>query len=220
MLARLRSGELSDPDNKVLDATEYSKSVGVEFADPDADAAQTRWHLAAWLMRSFGDHREQVDAGAWSWLAMRLFSVLCPVVGGSRKVREDARYLLEAGDYRKAHRHLLAGPFLLLDAHRDDPDAVRGLLATSPDAPGEVYEQLATRKFIVTSRSAVSVATKMYFDADTGRLKRGAGGSGAGSPRRLSEVLQQLDLTYDLQQIAVDQLTAILPSEFARFLRN
>lgn len=219
-LASIRAGAAPEPDLKILDEAPRSVSTGLEFKPATSEDVQSRWHLAAWLTRSFAERKESLDVGAWSWLAMYMFDVLCPRSGQERKVREDARYLLEAGDYRKSHRHLLAGPFLLFDAHRDAPSSVRGLLATPPDAPGEVYEQLVTRKFIVTSRTAVTLATTMYFDKESGRLKRGAGGSGAGSPRRFSEVLQQFDLTYDLHEISVGQLAEILPKEFNKFLAD
>jgi hypothetical protein len=219
MLALVRSGESAGVVMAELEPTAFSREVGVTFEAPLSEDVSTRWDLGRWLVRSFGDREGQVDAGAWSWLALHLFDLLCPAKDGTRKLREDARYLLEAGDYRKAHRHLLAGPFLLLQAHRGDAESVRGLLATSPDAPGEVYEQLAARKYTVTSRAVVQVATRLYFDPANGKLKKGAGGDSGGSPRRLSDVLQQFDLTYDLQAVPADLLLGMLPKEFGRFLK-
>lgn len=219
ILARIRSGESTAVDMRELEDSRLSRPLGVTYISPNGASLSTRWHLGGWLIKTFGATGDMVNTGAWSWLALDLFDLLCPSVAGSRRVREDARYLLEADDYRKAYRHLLAGPYLLMQAHRGDPDAVRGLLATAPDAPGEVYEQLAARKYTVTSRAVVQAATFLYFDLNTGKLKRGAGGSAAGSPRRLSEVLQQFDLTYDLQAIPANHLLNILPKEFARFLK-
>jgi hypothetical protein len=148
---------------------------------------------------------------------MRHFDILAPVINGKRKIGEDARYLLQADDYRKAYRHLLAGPYLLFQAHSDDPASVRGLLSTKPDTPGEVYEQLASRKFLVASRAVVSVATQLYLDPSSGKPRRGAGTSGPGSPRRLSDVLQQFDKTYDMQSMSRETLLSLLPQEFTRF---
>jgi len=219
ILGRIRSGESRAVDMLELSDIRLSRPLGISFSSPAASSLPTRWHLGSWLLKTFGPSEDTIDAGAWSWLALELFDLLCPSVAGARKLREDARYLLEADDYRKAYRHLLAGPYLLLQAHRGEPDSVLGLLATAPDAPGEVYEQLAARKYTVTSRAVVQAATLLYFDLTTGKLKRGAGGSAAGSPRRLSEVLQQFDLTYDLQAIPANHLLNILPKEFARFLK-
>lgn len=217
ILARIRSGESLAVDMLELEDWRLSRPLGIKYLSPTSGSTSNRWKLGGWLLKTFGEHDDQMDAGAWSWLALDQFDMLCPVIAGSRKLREDARYLLEADDYRKAYRHLLAGPYLLMQAHRGDPGSVQGLLATSPDAPGEVYEQLAARKYTVTSRAVVQTATFLYFDMITGKLKRGAGGSAAGSPRRLSEVLQQFDLTYDLQAIPATRLLSILPKEFDRF---
>jgi hypothetical protein len=219
MLARVRSGELATVDMTALADTALSSESGVAFDDPSIEHVETRWHLSRWLFECFAGHHDAMTAGSWSWLSLHLFDVLCPLKQGARKVREDARYLLEEGDYRKAHRHLLAGPYLLMLAHRADPESVRGLLATAPDAPGEVYEQLAARKYTVTSPAVVRVATRLYLEPTTGRLRRGAGGAGGGSARRLGEVLQQFDVTYDLQQIGAERLAALLPAEFGKFLK-
>lgn len=220
ILARLRSGESVTVDMVELEDPRLSRPLGIKYSAPPSASVVNRWQLGSWLLKTFGQHEDLIDAGAWSWLALDLFDMLCPVIAGSRKLREDARYLLEADDYRKAYRHLLAGPFLLMQAHRGDLGSVQGLLATAPDAPGEVYEQLAARKYTVTSRAVVQTATFLYFDLTKGKLKRGAGGSAAGSPRRLSEVLQQFDLTYDLQAIPATRLLSILPKEFDRFKKE
>jgi hypothetical protein len=60
-------------------------------------------------------------------------------------------------------------------------------------------------------------ARALYFDEKTGRLKRGAGGKAGGSPRRLARVRQQLDVTWDLFDLTVERMLAILPNEFNRF---
>ncbi len=218
-LARIRSGESHELGSDLLGDPTYSNSTTIPFEPVTHAAATSRWHLAIFLFRMFDQYRDAMTPGTWSWFALRSLGVLSVEGDSKRIVKEDARYLLQERDYRKAYRHLLAGPFLLFSAHSNDPTAVRGLLATRLDAPGEVYEQLASRKFLITSRGVVRLATTMYFDESNERLRRGAGGSGAGSPRRFSEVLQQLDLTYDLQDISNERLAVLLPREFARFLK-
>lgn len=218
MLEGIRAGTIRSALLRELDSDEASVTTHFEFDEPTAAALESRWHLGSWLFKTFGESVPTMSSPAWSWLAMHFFEILCPTRNGQRKPGETARYLLEADDFRKAHRHLLAGPFLLIQAHRDTPEAVKGLLATAPDAPGEIYEQLAARKFIVTSSAVVRTATRMYLDKHSGKAKRGSGGAGAGSPRRFSDVLQQLDLTHDLSQLTEERLIEILPAEFNRFL--
>lgn len=219
-LARVKSGESGGIDLKALSSSGAARDLKVDVETPIAGQISTRWELARWLHAKLAPHDHHLDAGAWSWLAMCLFDIICPFEDDVRTVRQFARYLLEADDFRKAHRHLLKGPYLLMQAHADAPDTIKGLLATRPDAPGEVYEQLVTRKFLITSRAVVSVATELYFDPVEQKLKRGAGGSGAGSPRRYVEVLQQFDLTFDLQRISPEALRALLPREFSKLLRS
>lgn len=219
-IARVRSGESAGISREEFSDPELATASGWPLPPLSDFAVATRWHLAVALFRSLGHRPEGVSPREWSWLALQLFDVLCPAVDGRRKVREDARYILLPQDFRKAYRHLLAGPFLLYTAHQDSPGAMRGLLATRPESPGEVYEQLASRKFLITSEAVVTVATQLYLDEASGMLKRGAGGDGAGTPRRLGDVLQQFDKTYDLQAIAPETLLNLLPKEFSRFMKR
>jgi hypothetical protein len=82
---------------------------------------------------------------------------------------------------------------------------------------GDIVEQLASRQELVTNRAVVGAATKLYYDATRMAARRGAGGKGPGSPRRLADILNQLDLTWDLYAIADDDLISKLPAEFDRF---
>jgi hypothetical protein len=60
-------------------------------------------------------------------------------------------------------------------------------------------------------------ARTLYFDDSTGALKRGAGGKSGGTPRRLAKVRQQLDVTWDLEELDPSNIIATLPAEFSRF---
>jgi hypothetical protein len=48
-------------------------------------------------------------------------------------------------------------------------------------------------------------------------LKKGSGGKGGGSARRLSDVLKQFNMNYDFYAIKSDDLINLLPKEFDRF---
>lgn len=219
-LALVRTGEAVGISTALLETGEYAEPVGLRVTGPTE--VSSRWHLAIWLYQQLDgriDEQTAADPGFWSWMALWLFDVICPVQGGQRRVRDDARYLLRSGDFRKSYRHLIAGPYLLYKAHADAPGALRVLLATSPDAPGEIYEQLASRKYLVTSPAVVEAVQQLYYDPDSAKPRRGAAGAGAGSARRFGEILQQLDKTFDLNSIGPGRLIELLPSEFGRFLR-
>ena len=93
------------------------------------------------------------------------------------------------------------------------------MLCQPLDSPGDVVEQLASRQELVTNPGIIGLVTKLYVDMDTKRPKRGAGGKGGGSARRLSDVLEQFDLTWDLYAASADELVNVMPREFERFLK-
>jgi hypothetical protein len=82
-----------------------------------------------------------VDRDVWCWLAAALFEKNCPAGHGRWQPGERARWVLESNDYRRYYRHLLAGPYMISRAHRDDPARALGLLANPLTKPGEGMTQ-------------------------------------------------------------------------------
>jgi hypothetical protein len=203
---------LTDPD-----MSEQSP-VAVEI-EPHVFA--NRFQLAEYfsdrLPRS-GIRELEKDKGLWAWLSLYFFDQLCPVDGnGRRKPGNRARWIPATTDYRKYYRHLLAGPYRIYRAHRDNPSRALALLSGPLDKPGDIVEQLASRQEIITNKAIVETATKLYIDTSTKRPKRGAAGKSAGSARRLAEVLNQFDVTWDLSVMDSPGLLTLLPKEFDRF---
>ena len=64
----------------------------------------------------------------------------------------------------------------------------------------------------------MELATRLYVDTENLRPKRGAGGKGGGSARRLSDIMEQFDLTWDLYAASGEELATVMPKEFSRFL--
>jgi hypothetical protein len=222
VLDRLRSAELENVPAAFLESDEFSAATELDIFRPRASEIQNRWFFGIWLwqrLNSVHNNPEIVaNTGLWTWLAFFLFDTIAPARARGRTIWEDARYILARGDYRKYYRHLVAGPYFMIRTHSDAPHITRGLLATLPDSPGDVYEQLAARPQIVTSPAAVAVGTKLYYDSQSQRLRRGAAGAGPGSARRYANVLMQYDVTFDLYTVAQDKLLSMLPREFERFL--
>jgi len=158
------------------------------------------------------------DAGLWGWLTLFYFDQLCPPDGhGRRKVGEQARYVPAITNYQKYYRHLLAGPYRVFRAHRDDPNRALVLLCGPLHKPGEIVEQIVSRQQIITNPHAVELATAIYYDATIGSFKRGAAGNSGGSARRLGDVLKQFDVTWDLYGMSARMILGKLPREFDRF---
>jgi hypothetical protein len=188
-------------------------------------------------VRPFGDRREageylyevvsrvsheiedvERDPGLWSWLAAAWMDHIAPVDNGRRQLGATARWIPAVGDYQKYYRHLLAGPYQIFRAHREDPDRAMVLLATGVGSPGEAAEQLSARQEILSNGNFLEAATRLYYDAEQGKLKRGSGGKGPGSPRRLAkDMLEQFTLTWDFYGMGAAEIVSLLPAEFDRF---
>lgn len=182
----------------------------------------SRWAFAQWACETMVHESLasfQRDPGLWAWLSMALFEVVCPRdAKGERRPGARARHVPEFSEWSRYYRHLLVGPWIIYRAHEDQPHVARALLCQPLHAPGDVVEQLASRMQIVANPALMELATHLYFDPSRGQLKRGAGGKTAGSARRLARVIGQFDLTYDLYSMPVDQLTALMPREFERWM--
>lgn len=222
-ITRLELEPGSAPPRELLTDPGKSESLGVDCSLP-AGGFASRWEIAKALFACFapvGLTDCDRDEGLWSWLACHYFDEICPPDGnGNRDVGEHPRYVLEANNWRRYYRHLLAGPYRLFKANRDKPERCRALLLGAPDTPGELYEQIAAQQLLISNRNFVEMVTGLYLDPSTGRLKRGAGGSGPGSPRRLSLVSRQFDLTYDFETLGPNEIAALLPKEFERYRRT
>jgi hypothetical protein len=167
----------------------------------------------------FGDKDPERDSGLWTWLAAVWLDVLAPVSGTQRALGANARYVLEADNYKRYYRHLLAAPYRIYRAHRDNPERAMAVLATPVQRPGDAVEQLASRQEIVSNPNLMEVVTRLYYDSSTGKLKRGSGTKHDGSPRRFArDTLPQFDLTYDFYGMEASQVLRLLPKEYSRFM--
>lgn len=182
---------------------------------------RNRFELGQYLSGTLADagiRNIDRDRALWAWLALFYFEQLCPPDRyGRRNPGERARWVPETANFRKYYRHLLAGPFRIFRAHRDDPARARALLCTPVGSPGDVVEQLASRQELVTNPAIMQAASELYVHPQTGQHKRGAAGRGPGSARRLAEVLNQFDVTWDLYSMSGGAVLKLLPDEFERF---
>jgi hypothetical protein len=170
------------------------------------------------LVDSSRIHLPERDRGLWAWLTLFYFDEVCPPDGQGRRIAQDeARLIPILDNFQRFYRHLLLGPFLIVRAHRDQPERAIAMLCNPLWKPGEIVEQLASRKELVTNRAVVELATRLYFNAATGSFKRGAGSSVKGAPRRLAALFNQLDLTWYLYGMSTDEVLNLLPKEFDRF---
>lgn len=155
--------------------------------------------------------------GLWCWLTFVFREQLFRVTKGTRVRGEVHRWFpSDPNDWRKAQRHLVRMPVLLLAEFGDDADH---LLCSSPAVLPEVREQLTSQQDMLEP-SFQRLARRLYYDEKNGKLKKGVSGKGAGSARRLAQVKRQLDVTWDLSELDVEDVMKMLPGEFSRFARG
>ena len=170
------------------------------------------------LIDATGISLPERDQGLWTWLTLFYFDEVCPADGnGNRDPQNEARLIAQVDNFQRFYRHLLLGPFMIVRAHRDDPKRAIAFLCKQLWEPGEIVEQLASRKELVTNRAVAEAATRLYYNPASESFKRGAGSSVRGAPRRLAALLNQLDITWYLYGLGVDELLHLLPKEFDRF---
>ncbi len=179
---------------------------------------ETRFELARYLTETFdaaGLRAQRSDSGLWTWLACAYFMKISRAGGGSTPGAVP-RWVFRNTDFRRYYRHLVAGPFFIYQAHRDQPARAMALLCQPPGKPGDVVEQLASRQEIVTNKAIMAVATAALVEAGPpAKLRRGAGGKGRGSARRFVDVIAQFEMTWDLSMMSPEQLGEIMPTEFS-----
>ena len=198
-----------------LGAPGLSTAVSPEI-EVEARSFVNRFAAGEYLHSLFGDSNIfnlDEDRGIWAWLSAFFFDQLCPV---GTKPGMEYRWVPAVNSFRNYYRHLLAGPYFIYRAHQDNPQLALAVLATPLHRPGDIVEQLASRQELVTNHSVMAAATRLYIGED-GLPKPRAAGRGAGSARRLADVLTQLDLTWDLYDLSTEKLLELLPAEFDEF---
>jgi hypothetical protein len=124
------------------------------------------------------------------------------------------RYLLQLENHRTRYRHLVRTTWSVVRVH---DSAARFMLAGPLHVHGEAAEQLGAYQDVITCKPLIAAIGSLVWDVDRGRLKRGFGGSGPGSARRVQVVAKQFGLTYDLHSMRPERILHLLPREFDRF---
>jgi hypothetical protein len=218
-LTELRSGgDVAPPkflltDPKMSEPFEPQRSIEEHIFATRLEAADYLTDLLEGVHESVTD-----DIGLWSWMSLYYFDQTCPRTNGSRSPGRDYRHILEPG-YRYGHRHLLAGSYLVYRMHREN---ARLLLCTRLDQENAFHHELASRQVFITNVSIIKAAIHLYLDPRTHAPKRGAQDTKQrpGALRRFVDVIQQLDLNYDLYSMSGDTIIDLLPPEFDEWKRE
>ena len=220
-LEQARQNSSTTLPEELLGSTAFTKTCGapVPASIFDQEAFATKLSLAeaidkAIIAGGLDEESLENDQGFWSWLTLRFAAKF---IGSKGKLGEHALWVYEPGNWRKVYRQKMAPLWLAYRAHRNNPECLKAALGIPVNKTGEVFEQMMSRKWILLSPGIMTLATKLYFDEERKKLRTGSGGKGAGASRRLSTVLDQLGLTYDIEELGWEGLAVMLPNDFKRF---
>jgi hypothetical protein len=224
-IAAARGGSAVSPPVELLHDPATSEPLGVGVRIENRKFSD-RYEFGSYLLDALAVlERRQIsrDAGLWTWLALYFVDQLCPPRSdGTREPLSDQAYVLpEKYNFRTYYRHLVRTPWLVCADHGEYARVLLIPASDPAESPlsvrGEIVEQLASRQAVLGSRTIIRAVHEMYFDPVRGRPRRGAAGQKGGSPRRLALVLQQLDLTFDLNACSESRVIELLPREFDRW---
>lgn len=211
-----KRGEPAPPVTvELLESDLLSEATSHELPAPP-DLFASKRELAVFVDRFIPRNKYdevRIDSGFWTWLAARFFD---QITNKRKKLKEERAYI--AGlTFQEFYRHLILGPYFIYYNARDNPARVEVLLYDDPTTMNEVMVQFGSYQTLMQNKSLQGLVQRLYFDPVKGRIKRGAGGKEAGTPRRLMDFFRQIELNYDLQSIEQDKFWEMLPAEFARF---
>jgi len=222
-LAESRAGGRADIPRYLLQDGRTSDPLALQISVERQDF-RTRFAFGEHLVETLSacDPRAiSRNHGLWTWLALYHFDYLCPPIDeeGRRNILEDAVYILASQfSFQRYYRHLVRTPWLAVREHGEHAKVL--LISSGRGMRSDVAEQLGAYQDVFANRPLIEAAYTMFFDPAAQKLRRGAGGKGSGSPRRLASVVRQLSLTYDLAECSAMQLLSLLPPEFGRWINS
>lgn len=218
-LRQVKTDDLAELPLHLLDDPRYSTAFPLGDVELENREFSNRAEFAEYLDIRFQDSgiHDDVDVdGVWEWLTLLYFDDVCPVrPDGTRKIGRLIRYLLHPSlESRKPSRHLLRGSYLL---HRQfsssNPASIELLMGYPLDNYPLIWTHLNERPSIVGSLGVLDAARELFYDADTGRAKRGSGSS-ANDIRKFGKCVANLPIEFDLSTLSSITILALLPAEF------
>lgn len=218
-LGKVRSGAPVVPPTELLEHLSSSSALPASYGEVEVEneTFDTKLDMARYLAERLKSMPRQIwrhDIGLWAWLALFYFDQLAPAGPRGRKLLADDLYI-PSQHFQRRYRNLLLGPFLVYSLYGEK---ARLLLMKELNVWSDVEEQLLGVQGFVQIPGAFEAADVLYFDPVKGEAKRGiTNRKKGGTIRRLREILQQLDLTFDIYLMTGRELVELLPAEFNRF---
>ncbi|MBX3063294.1 MAG: hypothetical protein KF726_09985 [Anaerolineae bacterium] len=163
------------------------------------------------------------NSGLWAWLSAFYFDLVCPSENGFRKPGGETRHILPtASGWRENYRHLIAAPMRMFNTYSNEEGLMNLFLYTRPHEQSEFLRHIMSVQDLAMNRGVLEALSLLYWDTKTDYPKRGALSKEPDKPgtlRRFVSILNQLNMTYDLQAMSGQQILELLPKrEFGRWM--
>jgi hypothetical protein len=156
------------------------------------------------------------NTGLYAWLSAFYFDVVCPLEKGSRKPGEEARHIPQRRTYM-AHRHLIAAPLRMYASHGLNHSII--LLYSRPNTMNGFLRRVLENPEIAMNSGMLEAIHLLYWDEKKQQPKPSSSHDKPGALQRFISVMNQFNLTYDLQGMNGQQIVKLLPKrEFGRWL--
>ena len=160
------------------------------------------------------------DKGLWTWISAFWGEIILKNSRDAFYVGDRSRYVLESGG-RRDYRHLLAGPFNLYRASYLNPKNIEIAMTKKVTQDNPFFEQVASRREIVSNPAALEIIRNCYFDETTqSGYDHAAKGSLPGDLARFGSLYSQLAVNFDLRSMSSEEISALLPVEFNDWLQG
>lgn len=220
-ISKSRGGETVTPPFDILTSDEYSEKLSVSI-DIELKDFPDRMSYAKYLTEKLAPiQRKDLlgNAGIWDWISLMYIQKLHPE--GTRW-KETNKYYCST-DYTDWYRNLTAFAWDIYSVHGE---YARLLLSTKIDIHSDFSEQIGARQDNLPNREFLKVVDSLYWDPVRKRQKIGATNFDAsvkpkqpkpGTLNRLTWVLEQFSLTYDIAGMGKDDILNLLPEEFNKW---
>jgi len=225
-LHEMGEGSTTKPPLHLLTDPEFSKPMRGRVQLEDTQF-MSRLELARYLDQTLEELPERPDklmndVHLWSWMSLFYFDQVCPSNDkGKRKPGRDYRHIPEPG-YPYGHRHLLVGAYLVYTVYGWGDELSKLALHTPLSTESTFHHEIATRQSFITNRGIMEALHILYYNDLENKPKRGPimNKNAPGSLYRFVNVIQQLDVTYDLYSMSGPEIVSLLPGEFNHWKAN
>lgn len=178
---------------------------------------ESKFDLAMYVAQNVGAENLRkmlADPNVWPWLSLWFWRSTFPLEKGLYTIGARSRHLVEkiAGrNQDHSHRHLVRGGVVAVSRFGHHARVLLGGASEQTKMEEQVMSRTADLG-LAGSAEFVRLLHRIYWDSKKNAVRKGAKGTGKGSIMRMIEVMQHLDVTFDVQSLTAEQFEHLLPA--------